>query len=296
MTRWSLHSMEAEGLTMTTSPAFSRARLALLVIAVSAQSPVWAQESPPQGTPLPRPLPSEHEENSGQDPTRPVTRVDVRLKMQDKEAGLNAQALTLRADKPVLLGNGWKLSTRADLPIARNNAVSAANPDGDHKAGLGDVLLQGLVIAPSHERVTTAFGTQLLIPTGSDPRFTTGKWQLVPTAAVVYQLPDVSPGTFIGLLIRDSFSFAGKNDRKGINVASIEPIFNWQLPDKWFVTFSPEAKFDMKNNWNLSLPFDMTVGKKIGPAMVVSLQSDVALVDQYKQYDWQMEFRVGFFF
>jgi len=28
----------------------------------------------------------------------------------------------------------------------------------------------------------------------------------------------------------------------------------------------------------------------------MSLQGDVALVNDYKQYDWQLELRIGFFF
>lgn len=242
------------------------------------------------------PVAAEHEENSGQDPTRPVTRFDVRLKYQNQPNGLDAETLTLRADKPFMLGGGWKLSTRGDIPIVRNEALTLADPDGNHKVGLGDVLTQALFIAPSHGPATMAFGTQLIIPTGTDDRFTTGKWQLVPTAAIIYQLPDISRGTFVGLLVRDTFSFAGKGDRADINVVSVQPIFNWQLPEKWFVTFSPEAKFNTKYDWRLFLPLDATIGKKINPTTVMSLQGDVALVNDYKQYDWQLEFRVGFFF
>lgn len=239
---------------------------------------------------------SEHADNSGQDPTRPVTRFDVRLKYQDQPQGLDAETLTLRVDKPFVLGGGWSLSTRGDIPVIRNKAFTPQDPDGDHKVGLGDILTQALLIAPAHGASTIAFGTQLIVPIGSDDRFTTGKWQLVPTAAFIYQLPHISRGTFIGLIVRDAFSFAGKDDRADINVASVQPIFNWQLPDKWFLTISPEAKINTKDDWKLFLPLDATIGKKINPTTVISLQGDVGLIDDYRQYDWQLEFRVGFFF
>lgn len=236
------------------------------------------------------------EDNSGQDPTRPVTRVDVRVKDQEGATGSETGVLTLRADKPFTLRDGWKLATRLDLPLVETNTVTAENPTGKDQTGLGDILLQALFVSPQKGKAAFALGGQLIVPTGSDDQFTTGKWQFVPTAAAVYQLPEVSRGSFVALVVRDAFSFAGDDDRPGINNFGIQPIFNWQLPQRWFVTFAPEAKFNTKDDWKLFLPFDVTVGTKLGPATVMSLQGDVAIVDDYRQYDWQLELRLGFFF
>lgn len=242
------------------------------------------------------PQPEDVADNSGQDPTRPVTRVDLREKYDDNPSGAQALTVTIRADKPFLLGAGWKLSTRADLPILDTTSVTPANPTGRGEWGIGDALFQGLFVAPPMGRTAIAFGGQLIVPTGVDTQFTTGKWQLVPSAAMVYQMPGISRGTFIGLLVRDAFSFAGKKDRAGINVVSIEPLFNWQLPQSWFLTFAPEMKMNTKDDWRLFVPFDVTVGRKLGPRTVMSLQLDAPLIEDYRQYDWQVEFRVGFFF
>jgi hypothetical protein len=235
-------------------------------------------------------------ENSGQDPTQPVTRVDLREKYQDNPDGAQAVTLTLRADKPFVLGGGWKLNTRIDLPVLATSAVTPANPTGMSEWGVSDILLQALAIAPIKGKTAFAFGTQLIVPSGADVPYTTGKWQLVPSAAIVQQLPEISRGTFIGLLVRDSFSFAGKKDRAGINVVSVQPLFNWQLPQAWFVTLGPEAKFDTRNGWKLFVPFDATIGKKLTPKSVASLQIDAPLVEKYRQYDWQVEARIGIFF
>jgi hypothetical protein len=275
------------------SPAQIATLLASVVALVLAR-PAGAQQAPQPD--LGSAAPAAQEENSGQDPTRPVTRVDLRLKYQDNPGGRDAELLTLRADKPFVLAGGWKVSTRADLPFVRNNAISADNIDGDHEIGFGDVLLQALVITPPHGKAGFAFGTQLILPTGTKDQFTSGKWQLGPTVAAVYQLPEVSPGSFVALLVRDSFSFAGDHDRPGSNVLSVQPIFNAALPDKWFLTFGPEAKFNTRDQWKLFVPFDVTVGTKLDPRTVVSLQADVPIINEFKQYDWQAEFRIGFFF
>ena len=71
-------------------------------------------------------LPSHPEaENSGQDPTRPVSRLDVRLKYQDNPNGFEAQFLTLRADKPYMIGGGWKLTTEAAWRDDRSESSKA---------------------------------------------------------------------------------------------------------------------------------------------------------------------------
>ena len=274
------------------------AGIALAMLIAGLPDSSLAQDAPP-GPPLASgpatPAPPEAE-NSGQDPTRPVTRVDLRLKYQDNPNGFESQLLTLRGDMPILLGGGWKLGTRLDLPLVRTNTITPENLDGSYQVGLGDVLMQGLIISPPQGRAAFAFGTQLIIPTGTDDQFTTGKWQLGPTVAAVYQLPEVSRGSFVALLLRDTFSFAGDDDRPDINVFSVSPIFNWALPRRWFMTFGPEIKFNTRDDWRIFVPFDVTVGRKINPTTVMSLQFDVGLVNDFRQYDWQAEFRVGFFF
>ncbi len=252
-------------------------RAALLLALTSVPSAAFAQSAPAHP----------EEENSGQDPTRPVTRMDFRLKYQDNPGDSEAETLTFRTDKPFQLGGGWKLNTRLDIPVMRTEVP------GNKTVGLTDILVQALAIAPMKGKTTIAFGAQFHVPIGSEG-FTSDTWRAAPTVAAIYQLPELSRGSFVGLLVRDDFSFAGNGP--DTNVVSVEPIFNWQLPERWFITMSPEAKFNTKDNWNLFLPFDMTLGKKINPTTVVSLQGDVALIDDYQQYDWQLEFRVGLFF
>lgn len=199
----------------------ARAMKAFLILAafVSVAGAARAQtgDAPP---PSPPPQP---EENSGQDITRPLTRVDIRVKLQDLGGGVDQQLLTLRADKPFLLGGGWQLGTRIDLPFIRNDAPGPDNLDGNHEVGLSDMLMQALLITPPQGRWTFAFGTQLLIPTATQQQFGTGKWQLAPMVAAVRQMPQISRGSFLGLVLRDQFSFAGSDGRANINQVKLQP-------------------------------------------------------------------------
>ena len=244
------------------------------------------------------PAPAE-EINTGQDPTRPLTRIDVRLKHIDLPGGFETQLLTLRADKPFVLDGGWQLSTRVDLPLILTDVPGPDNPDGGHEFGMADSLVQGLLITPpldAGKRWVVAFGTQLLFPTGSQDQMGTGKWQLAPTLAVRAGLPEISPGSFFALLVRDQFSFAGDDDRRDINDLVVQPVLNFQLPHTWFITLSPEMRFNLEDDGDAFIPFDVLVGTMIRPGVVGSVQLDVPIVDDYEQYDWQIEFRIGFFF
>jgi hypothetical protein len=272
-----------------------KAFLVLAALACSAGA-AHAQTGPPPGDAGPRPPTPPQEENTGQDITRPLTRVDLRLKLQDLGGGIDQQLLTLRADKPFLLGGGWQLGTRIDLPFIRNDAPGPDNPDGNHEVGLSDMLLQALLITPPQGRWTFAFGSQMLIPTATRQQFGTGKWQLAPMVAAVRQMPQISRGSFVGLVLRDQFSFAGSGSRANINQVKVQPLANFSLPNRWFITMSPEITFDTLNHWNAHVPFDFTIGRLVNRGIVASVTADVALIDDLPLYDWQVEFRIGFLF
>lgn len=239
------------------------------------------------------------EVNNGQDPTKPLTRVDFRLKHQNLPQGRQGDILTFRVDKPFVLGGGWVLSTRADLPLAYNNVPSRDNPNGDREFGIADSLFQALLVTPpldAENRWAIGFGSQFIFPTSSQDQMGQGKWQMAPIVAARYATPEVSAGSFAALLVKEQFSFAGDENRRSVNDLVVQPIFNWNLPESWFLTFSPEMRFNMNDGGKAFVPFDILVGKMIVPGVVGSVQFDVPLVDDYKQYDWQVEFRLGLFF
>jgi len=240
---------------------------------------------------------AETEVNTGQDPTKPLTRLDLRLKYQNLPGGNNAVIPTARLDVPVPIGDtGWTLGTRFDLPFVASDVPSPDNTNGDWHVGLGDALFQALAITPPQGRWQFAFGSQLLFPTGSEDQMGTGKWQLAPIAAGVYAIPEISKGSFAALLVKEQFSFAGDDSRRSINDLVIQPILNINLPDLWFLNFAPEMRFDMNDDGKAFIPLSAMVGKMITPKTVLSIEAKVPLVNDYQQYDFELEFRIGFFF
>jgi len=257
--------------------------LICLVIAMGAV-PLMAQEK-------------DKEVNTGQDFTKPLTRFDIRYKYQDLSGDYENSILTARVDKPFLLGSGWQLALRADLPYMWSDVPSKDNPPpGENQNGFSDFLVQALVITPTSGKWTAGFGTQVIFPTAEKAQMGTGKYQLLPTAGIKYDLGDWMKGAWAICLVRHAVDIASDDDdRPYVNQTYIQPILNIMLPKLWFLTFAPESRYDWRTeNWHV--PFDILVGKMITKQIVASVEYKTAIVDDLPLYDQEVEFRVGFFF
>ena len=235
--------------------------------------------------------------NTGQDFTKPLTRFDIRFKYQDLSDDYETSILTLRVDKPFLLGGGWQLALRADLPYMWSDVPSKDNPSpGKNQDGLADTLVQALVITPTSGKWTAGFGTQVVFPTADKAQMGSGKYLLLPTAGVKYDLADWMKGAWAVFLVRHAVDIASDDDdRPYVNQTYIQPILNMMLPKLWFLTFAPESRYDWRTeNWHV--PFDMLVGKMITKKIVASVEYKTAIVDDLPLYEQEVEFRVGFFF
>jgi hypothetical protein len=260
------------------------------MVAVLAGGTVWA---------------AEEEVNNGQDPTKPLTRIDLRYQYQNlpPDDHDNAHIFTPRADKPFVLAPGVSLATRLDLPLFLTDAVSPDNPGGAYVFGIGDMLLQGLLIYTPSKRFAVAGGAQMIFPTASRDNTGAGKYRLVPTLGARYSLPELTPGSWAAFLLRYDYDFAGESDRRHISELQLAPLVNLALPDTWFVNLYPSS--DIRYNFASKrpgdtgrwfFPFNFMVGKMVTRSMVASVEIGVPIVDAYQVYDFKIEARIGFFF
>jgi hypothetical protein len=151
-------------------------------------------------------------------------------------------------------------------------------------------------------RWTAGFGARLTAPTGGDT-LGSGKWQIMPGAAVRYALFEVSPGSYFEPFVRYEVSFAGDPSKKNISNLQFAPTLNLSLPDHWFFTFYPSE--DIRVNYGdpvtgqtgrLFLPFDFMVGRKLTQDLVLSLEVSVPIIKDYPVYDFKTEVRLNMLF
>lgn len=235
--------------------------------------------------------------HTGEDFTKPLSRVDLRLKYR-LAVGENhgSTVATARADVPMGFGGGWELVWRADVPYSWSDEPSADNPDAVTQHGLGDVLVQGLLIAPAGGKWAYGLGAQLIFPTAEKNQMGTGKLQLVPTVGVRYDLGGWARGAWCGALLRHAFDVASRDDdRPHVSQTSVQPVVHVMLPRLWFLTFAPETRYDWREErW--FVPFDVTVGKMLSASVVAAVEYRSAVVDDLPQFSQEVEARIGFLF
>jgi len=242
--------------------------------------------------------------NNGQDITRPLARVDTRYQYQLLKEGRSKNIFTLRSDYPIVMNDFWGIGLRVDLPSDLTNKVTADEPNGSLRFGLGDVLGQILLAGKFNDRWAAAAGTQFVFPTAGTDQMGDGKYQIVPTVGVRRSLPGVSNGSFAAFLMRYAVDYAGSSKRNSISTLEMAPMVNWMLPHDWFVTAfpSPDLQINFQDKGAVFLPFDIMVGKTIPNKAVFSVEVGFPMyhsgeLSQFNTtYEFKMEARVGFFY
>jgi hypothetical protein len=242
------------------------------------------------------PQEKEEEVNTGEDFTKPPNRFDIRVNYLDLVGNFETTVITARVDKTISLGGEWKLALRADLPYVWSDVISADNPPpGEKQAGLSDFLAQAIFITPKMGKWTIGFGPRAIFPTATKDQMGTGKYLLVPGAGVKYDLGDWLKGAWTAVVIRQAIDVGGDEDRPHISDTTIQPFFHVDLPKLWFLTFSPETRYDWgTEDWHI--PFNIVVGKMITRKIVTSVEYKQAIVKDLPLYEKAVEFHVGFFF
>jgi hypothetical protein len=242
--------------------------------------------------------------NFGEDITDPLNRFDVRWQIRSlpdatAQSGQvlddrRAETLTLRSDL-LFFPKPNRLALRIDLPLMWSNKPESENPGGQTEFGLSDLLMQALYVRTIDARWAGAIGLRMIFPTATGEAFGTGKLQLVPTIAVRAELPEISRGSNVGLIVRQFVSVAGDSSRSNINKLGLEPFLNVGLPKQWFVNSSPKMTYDLyTEKW--FVPLDVMVGKRFGTRWVTSLEYQYGLVGSSDNYKYWLEARVGYFF
>lgn len=240
--------------------------------------------------------------NDGQDATRPVRRIDLRpnFTKRGRSGEYDAWSYTLRHDRPVPLGNGWKLGLRIDLPLLYNNLPTDADPAGSYRVGFGDVLGQAVLIRTFDARMAVGAGTQVIVRTGGGDQFGSGLWRLVPMMGLRYKLPEISAESFVTGAMRYDVDVAGPDRNGHVRSLQFSPTFNIGLPDRMFLTLFPS--YDIRYNFlsrSWFVPLDVQFGKVWSDRIVTSLEIGAPIYytrGTEPVYRFKLEGQIGFFF
>ena len=204
---------------------------------------------------------------------------------------------------PVHLNQDWNLITRPILPVIYQPPFFLGD---DTDFGLGDLTpefffspTKPIPLSPGVGLVWGA-GPAFQLPTATDSRLGSGKWSAGPGLVVL--LLSKKPDVVTGFLINNLWSFAGDEDRANVNLMTLQPFFNYNLPEGWYLTTSPVITADWEanrdNRWTLPVGGGFGRVFKIGsqPVNAQLTAYDNVVTPKATGADWQLRSQFTFLF
>ena len=264
---------------------------------------------------------SAHAVNTGQDPTNPVTRLDVRWEDDalpyDLEGtqGQGSDTIILRTDMPIPLGNkgsGGVLALRMDLPFTSSKTTDPITGATSGNVGFGSVYLQFLHVTPKSwgrfwGNDAWAWGYAMQAPTSTFGRQNRTNIAMFGSK---WGLSETNKGDFFASVLKYYNADADPdNSFDKLNEFHFQPIFNWNIKTgisfvslwanyDWVYNFE-DGVFGAQTSGDYFIPYDITVGKMLSGGKVVlsaTVAGKLASSDNYDLYDDRIMVRVGFFF
>ena len=140
---------------------------------------------------------------------------------------------------PIALPGAWTIITRTIMPLV--NEPGSESGQG-YTFGIGDIQPTLFLTPPSSETFIWGFGPVLQFPSASATSLGTGKWEIGPTVAAIFNR---GPWQF-GAQINNLWSFAGDASRDAVNQMFLQPQVNYTLPDAWYLTCGPQITADWR--------------------------------------------------
>ncbi len=201
------------------------------------------------------PAAQEHDDiNAANNPLTPKITVNFQdyfiASFKDTPGDPHANQFLLRGLVPSDMW-GFPQLIRFTLPIATSPDIS-----NGYVTGLGDLTLMDIFILPKQDDVTYGAGPLVVIPTATDERLGSGKWQ---AGAAGIAIAPQNWG-LLGGLVTYQTSFAGQGDREDVSLFTFEPILNFNLSDGWYLRSSAIWNFNLKSGDGY-IPLGLGVGK-----------------------------------
>ncbi|WP_243361762.1 hypothetical protein [Fundidesulfovibrio terrae] len=185
------------------------------------------------------------------------------------------------------------------LGINPGHALFRSTPPAGDEFGLGDITFTAFFSPAKSEGFLWGVGPAVVLPSATDPRLLgTGKWSLGPAAVALYSGKKVVAGA----LFNNVWSVAGDPDRKNVSQMTLQPFFNYNFKDGWYLCSSPL----ITANWNASKAQDVWVlplGGGLGKLFHAGkLPVNTQLTAYYnvarprEAADWQLRFQLQLLF
>ena len=151
---------------------------------------------------------------------------------------------------PFNLTDKWNVITRTIFPLKYQPNITQSSGG---EFGISDTTFTAFLSPRDSGKLIWGVGPVFLLPTATDDVLGTGKWGAGPSLVALI-MPDP---WVIGFLVSNIWSFAGDDDRKDVNLFTLQYFINYNLPDGWYLTSAPinTANWEAPdgNEWTIPL-------------------------------------------
>lgn len=188
----------------------------------------------------------------------------------------------------------FTIINRFILPVTYQGEVV---PGGGTEFGLGDLSYTAFVSPAKASKITWGIGPSFVIPTATADRLGSGKW-----SAGIGIVALMMPGRWVvGGLVQNTWSFAGDENRAGVNFFFSQYFVTYVLPSKLYFTSSPiiTANWEAESGQQWTVPLGGGLGKlvKVGKTPVdLQVQAFYHVVKPDFAGDWstRLQFKLLF--
>jgi len=212
------------------------------------------------------------------------------------EYGHNSFTNNLRTDS---------LTAEVRLPVTPNWIVRVTmpyawanldQPRGFTTNGASDLLVRTGHRLYASPNVALFIGTDVVFPTGSNDRLSTGKYTLGPAGAVAVPLPRVRSLFFT--IVQDFSSVGGDPSRRDIHFMRVQSAINTIWSERWWTTASIEWDMDWNRNRKTTMNLLGEVGHRFDNHWNLFVSSGAGAVgqDSFLGVDWTVQAGVRWVF
>lgn len=242
-----------------------------------------AQTPTPTPTPSPTPEATDAEDEvtpepgsaKGVNPADNITKIEILPKLTVLDDGVSITTFTLKYDQA--LNANWGFNV--ELPIARFESPIA------DRTGIGDTNFRIRYTHRASKRITVIAGGEFVFPTGSSDFIGTGKFQINPTVAAVYQ---VSKKVFVAGAAKQILSIAGKSRREDLRQGQYRIIAGYIAPTGWWALADPQVWVDYKNGGRTEFAPEFEVGKMVLPTVGLFFRTGGHVAGSWQRQDWSV--------
>lgn len=175
----------------------------------------------------------------------------------------NRETLNVQPVIPFKLSSSWNLISRTIMPVIGQHSIF---PGSGNQFGLGDTV-QSLFFSPAEPKhVIWGAGPVILLPSGTSPLLSSGKWGAGPSLVVLKQS---ASGVTYGGLVNHIWSFAGNSARNDISVSFANPFVSRTTKKALTYSASADITYDWKSDrWTMPLSVNVSQLTRLGSQLV----------------------------